>query len=118
MSPRDLLRLIGLHPSTRTAAERDEDFDRYRAGWSMRRIAKARGIGRSTVQRDIHARLAHLVQRDSSEVARPTCNPSGAGPRGVADPSGPRFHAAGSPAAVATPRCSAQLGRRLPSNHS
>jgi hypothetical protein len=67
MSPRDLLRLIGRVPGRRTVAEREEDFERYRAGWSMRRIAKTRGINMSAVHRDIHARLArHLKDRPLS----------------------------------------------------
>jgi hypothetical protein len=72
--PRDLLRLMGVGPSTRTIAERDDDFERYRAGWSMRAIAKARGIRLSAVQKDIHARLARLVEGQSSGVDRPTHN--------------------------------------------
>jgi hypothetical protein len=74
MPPRDLLRLIGQKPSTRTSAERDEDFERYRAGWSMRRIAKARGINVYAVQLDIHARLARYVEGLSCGLDRPLCN--------------------------------------------
>lgn len=72
--PRDLLRLMGFGPSIRTVAERDEDFERYRAGWSMRAIAKARGIRMSAVQKDIHARLARLVEGQRPGVDRSTSN--------------------------------------------
>lgn len=74
IQPRDLLRLMGFGPSTRSVAERDEDFERYRAGWSMRAIAKARGIRMSAVQKDIHARLARLVEGQSAGVDGPTRN--------------------------------------------
>jgi hypothetical protein len=70
MPPRDLLRLVGRGPSTRTAAERDEDFERYCAGSSMRSIAKARGIQIYAVRKDIHARRARLVDGQSPAVDR------------------------------------------------
>jgi len=60
---RDLLRVIGHHLKTRTPAERDEDFRRYKSGESMRSIARSRGIGDRAVRENIHIRMTEEAAR-------------------------------------------------------
>lgn len=87
MPPRDFLRLVGRGASNRTIAEREEDFARYRAGWSMRAIAKARGIAMSAVQKDVHARLARLVAGQTPALDGSNSNQTVAEHSRVADES-------------------------------
>jgi hypothetical protein len=57
VAPRDLLRLIGYQFDHRTPAELEEDFRRYKAGESVRSIARRRGLRVSAIQKSIQKRL-------------------------------------------------------------
>jgi hypothetical protein len=57
MTMRDLWRAIGRRIDRRTPAEIEEDFERFKAGESIRSIARRRGLKVRAVQQSIHVRL-------------------------------------------------------------
>jgi hypothetical protein len=74
VAPRDLLRLIGYKFDHRTPAELEEDFRRYKAGESVRSIARRRGVHVNAVQNTIRKRLTDeaVAAMEAADALRPT----------------------------------------------